>query len=59
MEVGSVAMHESTILQSNGPVCLHRQAVGATVTVWNDVMQEVWMFMKEISSDGDISTVSD
>ena len=36
-----------------------RQAVGATVTVWNDVIQEPWMFMKEISSDGDVSTVSE
>ena len=36
-----------------------RQAVGATVTVWNDVTQEVWLFMKEISSDGDVSTVSE
>ena len=35
-----------------------RQAVGATVTVWNDVIQEAWMFMEEISSDGDVSTVS-
>ena len=35
----------------------NRQAVGATVTVWNDVTEEVWMFMKEISSDGDVSTV--
>ena len=28
------------------------------MTVWNDVTEEVWMFMKEISSDGDVSTVS-
>ena len=26
--------------------------------MWNHVTQEVWMFMKEISSDGDVSTVS-
>ena len=26
--------------------------------MWNDVTKEVWMFMKEISSDGDVSTVS-
>ena len=29
------------------------------MTVWNEVAEEVWMFMKEISSDGDVSTVSD
>ena len=34
-----------------------RQAVGGTVTVWNEVREEIWMFMKEISSDGDVSTV--
>ena len=35
----------------------HRQATGATVTVWNEARGEVWAYMKEISSDGDISTV--
>ena len=37
-------------------VC-YRQAVGATIAVWNNVTEEVWMFMKEISSGGDVSTV--
>ena len=41
------------------PLYYFRQAVGATVTVWNDVTQEVWLFMEEISSDGDVSTVSE
>eukprot|EP01061_Rhynchopus_euleeides_P014585 TRINITY_DN25229_c0_g1_i1.p1 TRINITY_DN25229_c0_g1~~TRINITY_DN25229_c0_g1_i1.p1 ORF type:complete len:695 (+),score=186.55 TRINITY_DN25229_c0_g1_i1:43-2085(+) len=35
----------------------YRQVTGATVTVWNPVENVVWVFMKEISSDGDISTV--
>ena len=35
-----------------------RQAVGGTQSVWNNVTGEHWMFMKEISSDGDVSTVS-
>ena len=39
-------------------VLCYRQAVGATQSVWNDVIKEHWMFMKEISSDGDVSTVS-
>ena len=34
-----------------------RQAVGGLVAVWNDVLKTTWLFMKEISSDGDISTV--
>lgn len=25
--------------------------------VWNNVINETWVFMKEISSDGDVSTV--
>jgi len=25
--------------------------------VWNNVTEQMWMFMKEISSDGDVSTV--
>ena len=37
-------------------VC-YRQAVGATIAVANNVTGEIWMFMKEISSDGDVSTV--
>ena len=35
----------------------HRQATGATVAVWNPARQAVWAYMKEISSDGDVSTV--
>ena len=35
----------------------HRQATGATVTVWNEERKAVWAYMKEISSDGDVSTV--
>lgn len=34
-----------------------RQAVGGLVAVWNDVLKTTWLFMKEISSDGDVSTV--
>ena len=34
-----------------------RQAVGGTIVVWNNVTNEEWRFMKEISSDGDVSTV--
>ena len=33
------------------------QVMGATSTAWNERTQEVWPFMKEISSDGDVSTV--
>ncbi|CAF4130865.1 unnamed protein product [Rotaria sp. Silwood2] len=36
---------------------VHRQVTGACVTVWNDDRQEVWSYMKEQSSDGDVSTV--
>lgn len=36
---------------------LNRQTVGATIQVYNNVTGGQWMFMKEISSDGDISTV--
>ena len=38
--------------------CVYRQVVGGTQSVWNSVLEEHWMFMKEISSDGDVSTVS-
>lgn len=36
---------------------VHRQVTGACVTVWNDERQEPWSYMKEQSSDGDVSTV--
>lgn len=35
----------------------YRQTIGATQAVWNPVLQKPWVFMKEISSDGDINTV--
>ena len=31
--------------------------MGATIQVYNNVTDGLWMFMKEISSDGDISIV--
>lgn len=36
---------------------MHRQVLGACVTVWNEEKQSVWSYMKEQSSDGDVSTV--
>ena len=33
----------------------HRQATGATILVWNAARQSAWAYMKEISSDGDVS----
>ena len=42
----------------NSCLCLTiRQTLGGTVSVWNNVTKEAWMFLKEISSDGDVSTV--
>ena len=38
-------------------VLAHRQVMGATTAVWNDDSQAAWLYMKEQSSDGDISTV--
>ena len=38
--------------------CSGRQATGATIAVYNSVINKMWMFLKEISSDGDVSTVS-
>jgi len=35
----------------------YRQVFAACKLVWNPVNQAVWYFMKEISSDGDLSTV--
>jgi len=35
----------------------HRQVTGATILTWNEERGEAWAYMKEISSDGDISTV--
>ena len=35
----------------------YRQVFGATVGVYNNVTGDWWMFLKEISSDGDVSTV--
>ncbi|CAE7657462.1 gtaA, partial [Symbiodinium necroappetens] len=36
---------------------VYRQVTGATSTAWNHKAGEEWPFMKEISSDGDVSTV--
>jgi len=36
---------------------VHRQTTGATILTWNEERQQAWGYMKEISSDGDISTV--
>lgn len=35
----------------------YRQVIGGTQAVWNPLLKEPWVFMKEISSDGDVSTV--
>ena len=49
----------STLLALGTVIAVYfsRQAIGATVAVYNPVIDETWMFMKEISSDGDVSTV--
>lgn len=36
---------------------VYRQVTGGTQAVWNSLLKEPWVFMKEISSDGDVSTV--
>eukprot|EP01059_Diplonema_ambulator_P010788 TRINITY_DN2081_c0_g4_i1.p1 TRINITY_DN2081_c0_g4~~TRINITY_DN2081_c0_g4_i1.p1 ORF type:complete len:687 (+),score=230.93 TRINITY_DN2081_c0_g4_i1:54-2114(+) len=36
---------------------IYRQVTGSMITVWNNITSEPWVFMKEISSDGDVSTV--
>eukprot|EP00755_Sulcionema_specki_P006398 Sspe_Gene.35342::Locus_17133_Transcript_1_1_Confidence_1.000_Length_3093::g.35342::m.35342 len=36
---------------------VYRQVTGSLKGVWNHVRQEPWFFMKEISSDGDVSTI--
>jgi hypothetical protein len=35
----------------------YRQCAGGTKLVWNTKEKKLWYFMKEISSDGDLSTV--
>jgi hypothetical protein len=35
----------------------YRQTMAGIQIVWNDELQTPWVFMKEISSDGDLSTV--
>lgn len=35
----------------------YRQVTGSLALAWNHVAQDWWVFMKEISSDGDVSTV--
>lgn len=49
------SVYNTSLLHS---IYVYRQAVLSTVTVWNNVTNITWMFMKEISSDGDGSTVS-
>lgn len=34
-----------------------RQTTGAVERCWNPITNEAWVFMKEISSDGDVSTI--
>jgi len=36
---------------------VYRQVTGSVMMTWNDRLQTKWLFMKEISSDGDVSTV--
>merc|ERR1719199_1410098 len=36
---------------------VYRQVTGGTQAVWNPLLKQPWVFMKEISSDGDVSTV--
>ena len=36
----------------------YRQVTGALKLVWNDKANDTWAFVKEISSDGDVSTVA-
>ncbi|KAK8791797.1 hypothetical protein WA158_005174 [Blastocystis sp. Blastoise] len=36
---------------------VYRQVTGGCKWVWNPVEEKEWIFMKEISSDGDISTI--
>lgn len=53
----------SAMTKASGPqyatigALVHRQTTGATILTWNEERQQVWAYMKEISSDGDISTV--
>lgn len=34
-----------------------RQVTGSMTIAWNHIVSDWWVFMKEISSDGDVSTV--
>ena len=36
---------------------IHRQVLGATLTVWNEERQTPWVFLKEMSTGGDVSTM--
>ena len=51
-----LVLHASIVKVTSVFLCC-RQATGATVAVYNSIADETWMFMKEISSDGDVSTV--
>lgn len=50
-------------MQAGGPqyatlgALAYRQVLAGTKLVWNDRLNTMWYFMKEISSDGDVSTV--
>ena len=52
---GQLAAHGAAYAELGALV--YRQVMGATATAWNERTQEPWPFMKEISSDGDVSTV--
>ena len=36
---------------------IHRQVLGSTLTVWNEERQTPWVFLKEMSTGGDVSTM--
>ena len=36
---------------------IHRQVLGSSITVWNEERQTPWVFLKEMSTGGDVSTL--
>ena len=36
---------------------IHRQVLGSTLVVWNEERQTPWLFLKEMSTGGDVSTM--
>ena len=36
---------------------IHRQVLGSSLTVWNEERQTPWVFLKEMSTGGDVSTL--